>query len=687
MGDTDTPPGFDPVPLPGPGEPPRSLLDRLGDLPPLDPPGFDLPPRPTPAVPAPKPVIPVPPPLDPLPRSLALAPPPEPAPLPTPAPEPPPPSLLDLKPADPPASAAAQAIVSELLKEKPAAPPPPAPEPPAASAGPPMPGPLAWVGEAAGVLVRPTRRKLVVATGLASLFAGAGAVKLFWPPPKPSVTARGVMAESDPPAPLPLLKVEPETPKAEPAAPPKVEPVAPAKAESPTAAPPVIGVPAIDLKLTPPSDLPPPGPIELPKPAEPVKPFDMQTAPVVDVPAAPPWLKQAMPDVAVVGIGAGYAYFHGATRPVTAAPPPRPTDKPAPPGEVTLTIPSVGGDGLPVPSLPAGAEVRQAGGDLPLPAVDVPKPAVEAPKAPAAEAKPIDAPKLTPPAIDSIPKPADPPVKLDIPPINVVQAGGPVDPPAAVPAAPKLDIPAPTAPTIPSVTTPTPEVKPAAPPPALPKAEPKPLEMGGPLPKPTETPAAVTPLPAIDVVKPSPVAAEPPKPEPAAPPPTRPAELPIVKAAGTADAKASPAATDYDEDLHAPERGDTYAAVSRRYYGDERYAAALQAYNQSARVADLKLVKVPPIQVLRKGYAAYLGRPAGGEEPAPKPAAAVPAAGGRKTWTVPAGGQTMKQVAAAAFGDENLWGVVFDHNRGLYPDRVIPAGTRLTLPPDARIGE
>ena len=47
----------------------------------------------------------------------------------------------------------------------------------------------------------------------------------------------------------------------------------------------------------------------------------------------------------------------------------------------------------------------------------------------------------------------------------------------------------------------------------------------------------------------------------------------------------------------------------------------------------------------------------------------------------------MKQIAAEAFGDENLWGRVFDLNRGLYPDRVVPEGTRVQLPSDAKVGE
>jgi hypothetical protein len=101
---------------------------------------------------------------------------------------------------------------------------------------------------------------------------------------------------------------------------------------------------------------------------------------------------------------------------------------------------------------------------------------------------------------------------------------------------------------------------------------------------------------------------------------------------------------------------------------------------------------VPPIHVLKKRYPNLIGRPVSTERPAGRGAEWVPAAdgrqadGGAKTYTVPPGGITLKKVAKEAFGDELEWRRVWDLNPKYSPQEVVPEGTKLVLPSDAKVG-
>jgi nucleoid-associated protein YgaU len=189
-----------------------------------------------------------------------------------------------------------------------------------------------------------------------------------------------------------------------------------------------------------------------------------------------------------------------------------------------------------------------------------------------------------------------------------------------------------------------------------------------------------------------------PGPRPADPPP---AILPLAKPAG--DSTARPGApsveprTDFDVDLHEVRAGDTYSTISQKYLGDTRYARAIQAFNGDRPVGQLGKVQVPPIHVLRKQFAAYIGKPEATDRQTNSGTGGTtewqPAASGErrgssppsdavtKTYTVPPGGATMRGVAKAAFGDDQQWSKVWDLNPKYKPDEVLPEGTKLLLPP------
>ncbi len=231
----------------------------------------------------------------------------------------------------------------------------------------------------------------------------------------------------------------------------------------------------------------------------------------------------------------------------------------------------------------------------------------------------------------------------------------------------------------------------------LPKLDPRPVPTG-----PAVAPSLpeVAPLPNVSLTPPGLPKVEvaaPPKLELAPPPafelkPVTPAlELPNVGTPTLTPAPTTGAKTDYDVDLHYVKGGDSWAAVSKQYYGDERYAEALKGYNQNAAVTQLQRAEVPPIHVLRKNFATAIGRPA--EKPAEwgaiQPSAATERRtnGGAKTYVVPTGGKSIKDIAADAYGDERYWGTVWESNPKLTPDKPIPEGTKIVLTSQSKIGE
>lgn len=169
--------------------------------------------------------------------------------------------------------------------------------------------------------------------------------------------------------------------------------------------------------------------------------------------------------------------------------------------------------------------------------------------------------------------------------------------------------------------------------------------------------------------------------------------LPVARST-EAPAGVSAPKTDYDVDLHYVKAGDSWAAISRQHFGDERYADAIRAYNQNASLAQLQRAEIPPIHVLRKNFASLIGRPVekNNEWGAITPSSATEpkrtvTGSGYKIYTVPAGGRTLKEIAAEAYGDEGRWGMVWDTNPKLVPDKVIPEGTKIYLTSQSKIGD
>jgi hypothetical protein len=314
--------------------------------------------------------------------------------------------------------------------------------------------------------------------------------------------------------------------------------------------------------------------------------------------------------------------------------------------------------GVALPDLPAIPEAKK-----PDPVVTLPTttPKVEVPKAEpgGVVVPPIELPPLKP---STAPLP-----KVEMPPPVVLPE---VDPKAAL-APPLAGSSKPAAPTMPPVTVPPPalDIKPTPPPPVIDVKIPPPVvESKPPV---NETKPIALPPATTDSFVPS---GGKPKVEPVVLP-SEPRPLPSTKPAPRQD---------YDVDVHYPTSGDTWISISKQQLGDERYAEALKAYNANRTLVANQGVDVPPIHVLRSQYAQYIApsrtvQPASSEVPKP--------VGGLRTYEIPAGGLTLKEISKKALADENLWGQIWELNPKLRADEAVPAGTRVKLPSDSRIGD
>jgi hypothetical protein len=537
---------------------------------------------------------------------------------------------------------------SEPKPATPDTPPPPAASEPAVAV-PPAPKPR-WVGEAVRDLLRVNRKKLLVLSTAGSVVAvGLALNALFTHTGRGPADAGREGASTEPPAVAAARPAEPPAPEV------IRESVPPPSPDQPAGPGPVVVAPS------------------LPEPAAVAANTGTSTGPVVDAPKLP----EPTP---------------------AAAPPPFPA-LPELPVAAAPGVPPPAAGPVPEPA-PDPTMLRALGLFLGPPALAEPIPAVPDPYSPdrLAQGRDIGSPSVPPPAAGT-----KPPASL-----QVIQAGASEPAPPAAGGAPAPGQSGSGG----GVVVPPPVVLPGA---GGEKATP-PAPVSAPEPKPLTIPAAEPPKPAspepsapsVPKVSPPAVpAAGPPKAEPPSPfravapdppqtaPSPRPApdpkgakpaagNLTLTKPAGASPdvrpaANLEPPRTDFDVDLYDPKAGDTYESISKLHYGDARYAAALRAYNKGLMLGRGVAVEVPPMYVLRKRYPQLIAPPRGA------PAGPDWTPGKSDSYAVPRAGMTLKDVAAELYGDDREWSKLRDANPRLDPGAQLPAGTKLQLPPDARV--
>jgi hypothetical protein len=174
-------------------------------------------------------------------------------------------------------------------------------------------------------------------------------------------------------------------------------------------------------------------------------------------------------------------------------------------------------------------------------------------------------------------------------------------------------------------------------------------------------------------------------------------------------ARPLPAVKDVNTDLYETQKGDTtFAILSLRMYGTDKYADALLQYNRehSSMVKNGSSLNVnppilnsgqqvlqPPATILDRDYHTLIRMNAPPQvrmdaptplTPTPGPIAKVsnpPTTGPGGTYTVQnPSGESILDIAERVFNDRSQWHKIYRVNPNYPPQNRIPAGTTLTLP-------
>lgn len=160
--------------------------------------------------------------------------------------------------------------------------------------------------------------------------------------------------------------------------------------------------------------------------------------------------------------------------------------------------------------------------------------------------------------------------------------------------------------------------------------------------------------------------------------------------------------TSYDVDIYQPKQNDTWESISREYYNDPRYAAALKAFNANASLSSGAAIDVPPIQIVRNKLQGQTltgtpPRPAAQGGQAGSPAAPnaswspsvnttpVRQTSETKIYRVPAGGADMRMIARTVLGDGGKWEAIYNLNLHFRTDVLLPEGTEVRVPANANV--
>ena len=162
--------------------------------------------------------------------------------------------------------------------------------------------------------------------------------------------------------------------------------------------------------------------------------------------------------------------------------------------------------------------------------------------------------------------------------------------------------------------------------------------------------------------------------------------------------------TSYDVDIYSPKQGDTWEAISREFYNDTKYAAALRAVNNNVSLSG-GMVDIPPLFILKQksqtggglGGSTALPSPPPSPPPASAPQGSAPTwapsnpttpatpSAGTKIYRVPAGGDTLPAIAKKYLGNEQRWTELYNLNPHVTAPNAVPAGTEIKLPADAKV--
>ena len=167
----------------------------------------------------------------------------------------------------------------------------------------------------------------------------------------------------------------------------------------------------------------------------------------------------------------------------------------------------------------------------------------------------------------------------------------------------------------------------------------------------------------------------------------------------------TPHVDSHSVDKFTSRTGDTYQSLAQEKYGSASYGQALMLYNRDYPMATdatkrdpetivaSQTIFIPPVRILQRDYGSVIPEQSAASAPAPGarvPAPTAPVVTTRaplpeKRYRVPGGGAMFLTIARTKLGDENRWPEIYQLNPSFEPINLIPGGTVLRMPGDAKL--
>jgi nucleoid-associated protein YgaU len=179
----------------------------------------------------------------------------------------------------------------------------------------------------------------------------------------------------------------------------------------------------------------------------------------------------------------------------------------------------------------------------------------------------------------------------------------------------------------------------------------------------------------------------------------------------------------YDEESYTAKANDTFRAISQQFYHTDQYERALLLFNRNHPLANSTLqqgsavlqagqsIYIPPARILEQYYGAPVSNSAPSVPSALPPSRAVsrpdaagsvrqasasvmspgatvqpaPSSSSVPLYRVREGGEMLREIAHRTLDNGDRWADIYRLNPSFDPKEVIPAGSLLRLPRDARV--
>ncbi|MGL6076564.1 MAG: hypothetical protein ACRC8S_20615 [Fimbriiglobus sp.] len=139
--------------------------------------------------------------------------------------------------------------------------------------------------------------------------------------------------------------------------------------------------------------------------------------------------------------------------------------------------------------------------------------------------------------------------------------------------------------------------------------------------------------------------------------------------------------TSFDVDVYQAQPNESYDSISRRHYGNEVYARALQEFNGNRVLRPGDYVELPPLAEMRRRTGRVVnGTPTSNPTPAWNATPGTPAPSKGRQYRIPRDGMTLFDVADAVYNDRTQYRAIRAANPDRDPNAMLKTGDTINLP-------